>query len=342
VSAVRILAAPDKFKGTATAGEVAAAIAAAARRAGHEAVELPLADGGDGTLAALGGGNRRSRVTGPLGAPVPAEWRLDGGLAVIEAAQAFGLVFAGGARGNDAVAATSRGVGELLGEAVRAGARRIVLGLGGTACTDGGWGAVAALGANVRFGAPGGPELLLACDVTTRFADAARVFGPQKGAGPAEVDALTRRLRRVERTYLTEYGVDVSRVRGAGAAGGLAGGLAALGGRLVPGFDLIAGELGLDRALGEADWVITGEGHVDAESFAGKVVGGVAARAAAAGRPVLAVAGGHDAGIEGRIPVVSLVARFGERAAWTEPLRCVEAAVLGVLAPISRPQGAML
>ncbi len=143
---MRVLAAPDKFRGTLTASEAAAAIAAGAARAGWEATRLPLADGGEGTLDVLGGGNRSTVVTGPLGAPVEAAWRLDDGVALIEAAQACGLSLAGGAEGNDPLRATSRGVGELIAAAVAAGAERVVVTVGGVASTDGGVGAVEALG----------------------------------------------------------------------------------------------------------------------------------------------------------------------------------------------------
>jgi glycerate 2-kinase len=139
---MRVLAAPDKFRGTLTAREAAAAIAAGAERAGWEADELPLADGGEGTLDVLGGGNRRTLVSGPLGEPVEAAWRLEeDGTALIEAAQACGLTLAGGPEGNDPLRATSRGVGELVARAVAEGAERIVVCVGGVASTDGGVGA---------------------------------------------------------------------------------------------------------------------------------------------------------------------------------------------------------
>src|SRR5689334_6572066 len=136
---MHLLAAPDKFRGTLTAREAAAAIAAGAARAGWTAVELPLADGGEGTLDVLGGGNRRTTVTGPLGEPVEAAWRLEeDGTALIEAAQACGLTLVGGPDRNDPLAATSRGVGELIAAAVAEGAARIVVTVGGVASTDGG------------------------------------------------------------------------------------------------------------------------------------------------------------------------------------------------------------
>src|SRR5260221_868652 len=156
---MHMLACPDKFRGTLSAREAAAAIAAGARRAGWEAVEMPLADGGEGTLDVLGGANRTTVVTGPLGDPVEASWRLEDGVALIEAAQACGLTLAGGAEGNDPLAATSRGVGELIAAAIAEGAERIVVAVGGVASTDGGADAVAALGG--RLAVP----TEVACDV---------------------------------------------------------------------------------------------------------------------------------------------------------------------------------
>src|SRR5205823_3062176 len=148
--------------------------------------ELPLADGGEGTLDALGGANRLSRVTGPLGEPVEAEWRLGHGDAVIEMARASGLTLAGGRERNDPLAATARGTGELIAAAIAAGAERILVAVGGSATTDGGLGAVEALGWE-----PFRTEVEVACDVRTPFLEAARVFGPQKGADPAQVEELT-------------------------------------------------------------------------------------------------------------------------------------------------------
>ena len=217
---LRLLAAPDKFKGTASAADIAAAACRAAEAACWEAEPLPLADGGEGTLAALGGANRRTVVTNPLGDAVSAGWRLAGETAVIEMAEASGLQLVGGAAGNDALAASTYGTGELIEAAIERGARRIIVCVGGSATTDGGFGALRALlpGHLLR-----GIELVVACDVRTRFCDAAAVFGPQKGATPAEVKLLRRRLERLVDMYAAEYGVDVAEIPGAGAAGGLAG-----------------------------------------------------------------------------------------------------------------------
>src|SRR5690606_20289937 len=160
----------------------------------HDTVELPMADGGEGFLDVLGGANRTTTVTGPLGAPVEAGWRLSKGLAVIEMAAASGLELVGGADENDPVAATTAGTGELIAEAVDAGARRVLVGLGGAATTDGGLGALQAIHPPQRMR---GIDLVVACDVRTRFVDAATVFGPQKGASSAQVELLRRRLERL-------------------------------------------------------------------------------------------------------------------------------------------------
>jgi len=325
-----VVIAPDKFKGTATASELATAIATVVEQVGHEAVSIPMADGGDGTLDALGGANRTSMVTGPLGEPVEAAWRLSRGVAVIEMAQASGLVLAGGAEANDPLNATTRGTGELIVNAIGRGATRIIVGLGGSATTDGGLGAVEAIGSTAKLARA---DVEVATDVDTLFVDAARVFGPQKGATPAQIAFLEARLRGVAERYRDEFGVDVEQVPGSGAAGGLGGGLLAVGATIVGGFELIADELGLAEAVAEADLVITGEGQLDRESFNGKVVGGVADLAEEYGVPLVIVAGrtGDDVGdLAAGTTVVSLVERFGEQQALDEPVRCTTA-VLGEL-----------
>jgi glycerate kinase len=318
---MRVVASPDKFRGTASASAIAGAIAAAAKSAGWDCDELPLADGGEGMLEVLGGGNRATLVTGPLGDPVDASWQLNGRRAVIEMALASGLELVGGPDGNDPMAATTYGTGELIAAALDAGVRRIIVGVGGSATTDGGLGALRAVYPLQRLR---GIELQVACDVRTKFVEAADLFAGQKGASSAQVALLRRRLERLGQVYLDEHGVDVRDIERAGAAGGLAGGLAAVGGTLVDGFDLVADEVGFDDALEGADLVVTGEGFVDAQSFEGKVVGGVAERAAAAGVPMLVVAGEvyDDAGA--RVEAVSLVERFGEERARREPAACVE------------------
>ncbi|MFT7474037.1 MAG: glycerate kinase [Verrucomicrobiales bacterium] len=325
---MHIVAAPDKFKGTASAAEIAEAIARAAEEAGVSCTQVPMADGGEGTLAALGGANRTSIVTGPLGETVEAEWRLERGVAVLEMAQAAGLVLAGGADGNDPLGATTTGVGELIDEAVDAGASTIIVGVGGSATTDGGLGALNWLGSAARVQAV---ELIVACDVRTRFLQAASVFGPQKGASPAQVSMLHGRLSTLAASYLERFGVDVTSIDRSGAAGGLAGGLAAIGATLVDGFDVVAEQLGLDDAIAGADLVITGEGFIDDESFDGKVVGGVASLAASHDVPVLAIAGQVFDDVERRLDTISLSEVFGMDRAVADPVGCIFEAVVNRL-----------
>ena len=324
----RVVAAPDKFKGTLSARDVAQAIGHACWELGIDCTEVPMADGGDGLLEALGGANRTSTVTGPLGDTVSAEWRLARGTAVIEMARASGLALIGGPDNNRPLDATTTGTGELIDHALDAGARRIIVGLGGSATTDGGFGAIRAITAIARLKQV---ELLVACDVTTPFLDASTIFAPQKGASPAQVELLSRRLDRMAQLFDEEYGVDVTAVPGGGAAGGLGGALAALGGTLLPGFELVADEVDLYDHLDGADLVITGEGALDETSFAGKVVGGVLSIANDDGIPVLAVVGDADPRTVDRrhdeLDVVSLVESFGSETALAEPKRCIEESV---------------
>jgi glycerate kinase len=330
----RVVAAPDKFRGTATAHEVAAAVASAADAEGWICDSAPVADGGEGTLEALGGHVRTTSVVGPLGAPVIAEWRMDGDLGVVEMARASGLSLAGGPDGNDPLRASTRGTGQLITAALEAGAHRIIVGVGGSASTDGGLGAVTALGGRQLRGV----DVVVACDVTTRFVDAAEHFAPQKGASAAQVALLKRRLQRLAQVYERDYGVDVTDVEGSGAAGGLAGGLAALGADLVPGFEVVADVLNLSERIADADLVVTGEGFLDEQSFRGKAVGGVAELAAQHGVPLLVVAGDcYVDDLPDGIDVVSLVNRFGEARARAEVLERVEEVVRERL---SRPRPA--
>jgi glycerate 2-kinase len=329
---MRLLAAPDKLRGTASARDVAAALGRAAAAAGWDCDEMPLADGGEGTLEVLGGPNRSTSVTGPLGDPVRAEWRLDRGTAVIEMARASGLELVGGPDRNDPVAASTVGTGELIGVAVDSGARRVLVGLGGSASTDGGLGALRALYPLHRLG---GLELVTLCDVRTSFVDAAEVFAPQKGASPAQVELLRRRLDRLADVYLSDYGVDVRDLTGAGAAGGLAGGLAVAGAALVPGFDAVADEVDLPDAVEGADLVITAEGFLDQQSFEGKVVGGVVGLAAPLGVPCVAIVGEVVENLEppGKdFEIVSLVEQFGRERAHADTLACIEKVAGDVLA----------
>ena len=219
-----LVAAPDKFRGTATATAVAEAAALGAARARWTSDACPMADGGEGLLEVVGGHVRSAEVVGPDGiGTVTAHWSLldEGGTAVIEMAEAAGLSLAGGPEGNDPLGATTAGVGQLVLEAVQAGAKRIVVGCGGSATTDGGWGAVTAIGGPGRLA---GVELLVAVDVDTPFERAAVVFGPQKGASPDQVETLTRRLDARADQLRRRFGVDVTPLPAPVPRGGWPGG----------------------------------------------------------------------------------------------------------------------
>jgi glycerate 2-kinase len=316
---VRVVVAPDSFKGSISAAAAAAALAAGWRsvRPADEVIELPLADGGEGTMAVLASavpGSRwhQAEVSGPGAAQVAANWlELPGNAAVIELAAAAGLMLLSRPMPLDA---HSYGVGELIGDALDSGAQRIVVALGGSACTDGGTGALAALGA--RFLDAAGAELPRGGGALTRLATAdlsafrpppaggvscltdvrapltgpdgaAAVFGPQKGADAAGVAILDAGLARL--AQLLGGNADAP---GAGAAGGAGYGLAAAwGARLLPGAEEIARTVGLSEALAGAGLVITGEGQYDRTSGAGKVVSAVGATAERAKIPLALVAG---------------------------------------------------
>jgi glycerate kinase len=325
-----VVVAPDKFRGTADAIEVAAAMAGAAATVGWEALRMPLSDGGEGLLDACAGicpDVVSTRVAGPDGAPVVAEWRSGNGIAVVEMARASGLTLAGGPSGNDPLGATSRGTGELLVAAARSvgPGGTVVVGLGGSACTDGGRGAVEAV---EEAGGLGGATVVGACDVDVGFLDAAPMFAPQKGAGPGQVAELSRRLERLAETWVERFGIDVRDLPGAGAAGGTGGALVVLGGRLQSGYRLVADLIGLADALSGADRVVTGEGALDASSFNGKVVGGVAGDARRLGLGTLVVAGrstveGAAGAARAGCEVVSLTDRFGTARAMGATVDCV-------------------
>lgn len=323
-----VVAAPDKFRGTATAAEVCDAVARAAVRAGWKCIVHPMADGGEGTLAVFGGPNRTTVVSGPLGDPVEAGWRLSGKTAVIEMATASGIALVGDPKDNDPMAASTYGTGELIAAAVEAGAKRVIVGVGGSATTDGGLGAIRAL----NLARLSGVEILVASDVRIGFVEAAAVFGPQKGASTAEVALLERRLVRLAQVYAEEHGIDVTTIVGAGAAGGLAGGLASIGAKVMSGFELIADERHLLEDMETAGLVVTGEGFVDAESFDGKVVGSVVDAAHELGVACFVVAGeifdDISSSPEGApVDAVSLTERFGNERAMSETMACIEEVV---------------
>jgi glycerate 2-kinase len=282
-----VLVAPDSFKGTFSAGEVATAIAAGLRSADREAVELPVGDGGEGTMGvlvdALGGDLRTATVSDPLGRPVEAGFAiLPDGSAVVETAQASGLGLVAEDE-RDAWAASTRGTGELIALAVEAGAEHVLVTVGGSATSDGGAGALEALEeAGVR------PDLEVLCDVRTVYEKAPSVFGPQKGAGPELVKRLERRLDELaEKLPRDPRGVPMT-----GAAGGLSGGLwGGLGAGLVPGAAYVLDAIGFDAAMKRSAFVVTGEGRLDSQTLEGKIVGEVATRCRQGGVACHAIVG---------------------------------------------------
>lgn len=292
-----VLVAPDSFKGTYSAQEVAAAIAAGLRDAGREAVELPVADGGEGTMdvlvGAIGGELREYSASDPLGRPVDARLALlPDGSGVVEAAQASGLGLVA-EHERDAWAASTRGTGELIARAVEAGAQRVIVTVGGSATSDGGAGAIAALEeAGVEV------ELDVICDVRTPFELAPSVFGPQKGAGPDMVGRLELRLHELAATLPRDpRGEPMT-----GAAGGLSGGLwARYGARLLPGSAFVLDAIGFDAHMRESAFVVTGEGRLDEQTLQGKIVGEVATRCRQRGVACHAIVGRNE------------LAPFGER-----------------------------
>ena len=331
---MKVVIAPDKFKGSLTAPEAARAIALGVARAAPGATLdlVPMADGGEGTVEALvaatGGDFRAAVVAGPLGEPVEARYgRLgDGRTAVIEMAAASGLALVPPGR-RDPGRASTRGTGELLLAAIDGGARRIVLGIGGSATNDGGAGLAQALGIRLldaegsdlgpggrelarldRIDASGrdarlaGVEVAVACDVDNPLCGprgASAVYGPQKGADPATVASLDASLAHLARVVARDLGVAIADLPGAGAAGGLGGGLVAFaGGRLEPGVDLVLRAVGLAGRLAGADLCLTGEGSLDASSAAGKTAVGVARLARRLGVPAFALAGTLGPGVE--------------------------------------------
>jgi glycerate 2-kinase len=286
-----ILVAPDSFKGTIPATEVAAAIGRGLRDQGREVELCPIADGGEGTLDALlpaiEGELRSARVSDPLGREIEAQFALGEGVAVVEMAAASGLALVA-EHDRDALAASTAGTGELIVAAIEAGARTVYVGVGGSATTDGGAGAIRAIR---DAGGLGKARLVVLCDVRTPFEDAARVFAPQKGATPDGVRRLTRRLsdqaRRLER--------DPRGVPMTGAAGGLSGGLwGEFRAELVPGASFVLDALDFDRRMRASRAVITGEGALDQQSLAGKAVSEVATRTRQAGVPCYAVVGKRE------------------------------------------------
>jgi len=304
---LRFLVAPDSFKGTFTATEVAAAVEAGIEDAGAVADLCPIADGGEGTAevlrTALGGSVRRAAAHDPLGRPLEAEFVLlgDGLTAAVDTAAASGLPLLA-PQERDAEAAGTTGTGELIAAAIDAGARSVLLAAGGSATTDGGRGAIEALRAG---GGLHGARLEILCDVSTRFEDAARVFAPQKGADDAAVARLGERLQR----YAAELPRDPRGLPMGGCAGGLSGGLwAAFGARLRPGADYILELLGFERRLAAADAVVGAEGRIDSQSLEGKALGTIAGLCARQARDLHVLAGRDelDRDLIGELPIRSI------------------------------------
>lgn len=301
---MRVLIAPDSFGGTLTSAQAADAMATgwSAARPGDEAVRAPQSDGGPGfvdVIARTCGGLRSTHVDGPLVAATDARWILADGVAYIESAQAVGLALLDGPPTvHTALAAHSRGVGQLIAAAVDAGARRIVIGLGGSCCTDGGRGMLDALGG---FGPATdmlrGVDLVAATDVEHPLLGehgAARVFGPQKGADAAAIEILERRNAVWADAVRDACGRDVARLDGAGAAGGLGAALLALGAVRESGAVVVARCTDQDRQVAASDVVLTGEGRLDSQSLRGKLPAALARAAAEAGVPTVVIAGQID------------------------------------------------
>ena len=290
-----VLVAPDSFKGTFRATEVAAAAGRGLEAAGLVAPDLcPVADGGEGTmevlLTNLGGETGGARVHDPLGREIEAGFGLleDGAAAVVEMAAASGLGLVAEEE-RDAWAASTTGTGELVLAAVAAGAEVVLVAVGGSATTDGGLGAVEVIEAG---GGLGGVKLVVLTDVRTPFERAPSVFGPQKGADEAMVQRLEGRLDELAGRYAERYGRDPRGVPMTGAAGGLSGGLwAAFGAALEPGAPFVLGELEFDRRMRASRCVVTGEGKLDAQTLEGKIVGEIGTRARQAGVPLHAIVG---------------------------------------------------
>lgn len=329
----KIVLIPDSFKGTLSSVEVCRVLRGCVelRLPGCEVRAIPVADGGEGSvdafLAALGGEKVHARVAGPFFEPVESFYGLtDGGkTAIVEMAACAGLPLAGERR--DPALTTTYGVGELIALAVEGGARKIILGLGGSATNDAGCGAAAAMGVRFfdRTGTPfvptggtlgeveridvsaarerlRGVEITAMCDIDNPMYGengAAYVFAPQKGAGPEQVRALDAGLRRLAGVMRRELGMDFAELPGAGAAGAMGAGVTAfLGASLQSGIESVLNAVDFDRAAADADLIFTGEGRLDSQSMRGKVVIGVARRAKRLGKRVIAIVGGAEGELE--------------------------------------------
>jgi glycerate 2-kinase len=301
------LVAPDSFKGSLSASQVAESIARGVERAGGRPDLCPAADGGEGTaevlLGAMDGEWRSAKVHDPLGREIEARFGLvrDGATAIVEAAAASGLALVGEDE-RDPESASSAGTGELIAAAIESGARRVLVAAGGTATVDGGRGAIEALQEN---GGARDANLEVLCDTSVPFERAAEEFAAQKGASDDQIARLGSRLVALAGTLPRD-----PRARAmTGAAGGLSGGLwAVFGARLVPGAAFVLGVIGFDAHLENADVVITGEGRFDEQSFEGKLVGQVARLCREARRPLHVIAGSNaiDAATANRRGIASV------------------------------------
>jgi glycerate kinase len=369
---VHVLVAPDKFRGTLSARQAADAIALGWKRGdpGASIVVVPMADGGEGTLdvllTALQGEEVAVTVTGPLGHPVTSRFGMATahgapmGIVEMSAASGFALVPPGTC---DPTSTTTRGTGELILAACMAGARRILVSVGGSATNDAGAGVAQALGIRLldtngeelgpggaelvrldridiagRAGATSGIDVLVATDVDNPLTGpegASAVYGPQKGATAADVDLLDRALSRFADIAERDLGVDVRALPGGGAAGGLGAGLVAfLGARLMPGARVVMDAVGFDAELRLADLVVTGEGSFDEQSLRGKVPGAVIAAALIAGVACVVLSGRATTAVPG-VRVVSMVEGFGGDAAMRHPRETLEALAAQVSAEVA-------
>ncbi|MFP4580028.1 MAG: glycerate kinase [Candidatus Sumerlaeia bacterium] len=347
---MRIVIAPNAYKESLAAWDAARAIASGIRQAAPaaECILMPMADGGDGTMDTLvrgtGGRRCRSTVQDPLGRDIQARFGLlgNGDEAVIEMAESSGLRLLQDSEKNPMRTSTF-GVGQLMQAALKRGATRLIVGVGGSATVDGGMGMAAALGYRFldvhgkllkpcggnlhkiaridasdfdkwRAGLERDFEISVACDVTNPLLGkkgAAAIFGPQKGATPKQVEQLETGLAKLAECVKQDLGISLARKKRAGAAGGLAGGLHAFcGARLEAGAEVIAREIELEVAIARADWVITGEGRIDRQTVYGKAPAEVAAIAARHHVPVIAIAGSVD-------PTASALYKRGFHSLWS-------------------------
>ena len=329
---VRVMAVMDKFRGTASARALSDVVARAADRQGCASDVQPMSDGGEGFREVFDGVTTVVNVLGPLGEVVQAgvtlRHTLTGLVGVVEVAEAVGRDYLRSPSSVEALAASSAGVGQLILVASQLGAERLLIGCGGSATSDGGLGCY-----QVLRDAGGLPvPVVAATDVRSRFLDA-RNFAEQKGVSAADLGAVDQRLIEARAMYLKEQGVDVELVDRSGAAGGIAGALAALGGVLTSGFDAVADAVGLQERIARSSLVVTGEGRFDLGSLEGKVITSVAGLIDQATSMLVVcgevVPGALDA-FERHYPnakVVSLVERFGVNAAMSETLDCVDEVV---------------